>query len=94
MKWSPLSWSARQLSPWRSPLLYTGVRRLNGQFNQNIAFRFAAISDGLSNTAGIGERYRYRNDAGSGNSFDVGERADVVLPAGLIAHAPALSGTQ
>jgi prepilin-type N-terminal cleavage/methylation domain-containing protein/prepilin-type processing-associated H-X9-DG protein len=41
------------------------VPRLNGPFNQNIAFAFSAITDGLSNTAGIGERYRYRNDAGS-----------------------------
>jgi prepilin-type N-terminal cleavage/methylation domain-containing protein/prepilin-type processing-associated H-X9-DG protein len=43
--------------------------RLNGPFNQNIAFPFSAITDGLSNTAGIGERYRYHNGAGSeGNS--------------------------
>jgi prepilin-type N-terminal cleavage/methylation domain-containing protein/prepilin-type processing-associated H-X9-DG protein len=43
----------------------TGVPRLNGPFAQNDAFPFSAIADGLSNTAGIGERYRYRNDAGS-----------------------------
>jgi prepilin-type N-terminal cleavage/methylation domain-containing protein/prepilin-type processing-associated H-X9-DG protein len=41
------------------------VPRLNGPFAQNEGYSFAAISDGLSNTAGIGERYRYRNDAGS-----------------------------
>jgi|SoiMethySBSTD1v2_1073268.scaffolds.fasta_scaffold735807_1 prepilin-type N-terminal cleavage/methylation domain-containing protein/prepilin-type processing-associated H-X9-DG protein len=45
------------------------VPRLNGPFAQNEGYSFAAITDGLSNTAGIGERYRYRNDAGSeGNS--------------------------
>jgi prepilin-type N-terminal cleavage/methylation domain-containing protein/prepilin-type processing-associated H-X9-DG protein len=44
---------------------YTGIPRLNGPFNQNVAFSFAEIPDGLSNTAGIGERYRYRNDPGS-----------------------------
>jgi prepilin-type N-terminal cleavage/methylation domain-containing protein/prepilin-type processing-associated H-X9-DG protein len=48
------------------------VPRLNGPFNQNIAFPFAAITDGLSNTAGIGERYRYRNDAGSAGTASHG----------------------
>jgi prepilin-type processing-associated H-X9-DG protein len=41
------------------------VPRLNGPFAQNQAFPFAAISDGLSNTAGLGERYRYNNGPGS-----------------------------
>jgi prepilin-type processing-associated H-X9-DG protein len=41
------------------------VPRLNGPFAQNEEFPFSAIADGLSNTAGIGERYRYRNEAGS-----------------------------
>ncbi len=45
------------------------VRRLNGPFAQNEGFALTAILDGTSNTAAIGERYRYRNDAGSaGNS--------------------------
>jgi prepilin-type N-terminal cleavage/methylation domain-containing protein/prepilin-type processing-associated H-X9-DG protein len=45
------------------------VPRLDGPFNQNIQYPILAISDGTSNTAAIGERYRYRNDAGSaGNS--------------------------
>src|SRR5262249_26100981 len=39
--------------------------RFDGPFNQNIRYTFANITDGLSNTAGVGERYRYRNDAGS-----------------------------
>src|SRR5262245_41482679 len=39
--------------------------RLDGPFGQNVERAFAEILDGLSNTAGIGERYRYRNDAGS-----------------------------
>jgi prepilin-type N-terminal cleavage/methylation domain-containing protein/prepilin-type processing-associated H-X9-DG protein len=39
--------------------------RLNGPFNQNTRWSFSVITDGLSNTAGVGERYRYRNDAGS-----------------------------
>jgi prepilin-type N-terminal cleavage/methylation domain-containing protein/prepilin-type processing-associated H-X9-DG protein len=39
--------------------------RLNGPFNQNVRYRFANIRDGLSNTAAVGERYRYHNGAGS-----------------------------
>jgi prepilin-type N-terminal cleavage/methylation domain-containing protein/prepilin-type processing-associated H-X9-DG protein len=41
------------------------VLRLNGPFNQNAGVAFTAISDGTSNTAGIGERYRYVHDAGT-----------------------------
>jgi prepilin-type N-terminal cleavage/methylation domain-containing protein/prepilin-type processing-associated H-X9-DG protein len=39
--------------------------RFDGPFNQNIPYRFAQITDGLSNTAGIGERYRYHHDNGT-----------------------------
>jgi prepilin-type N-terminal cleavage/methylation domain-containing protein/prepilin-type processing-associated H-X9-DG protein len=39
--------------------------RLDGPFGQNRAYKIANITDGLSNTAGIGERYRYNNGAGS-----------------------------
>jgi prepilin-type N-terminal cleavage/methylation domain-containing protein/prepilin-type processing-associated H-X9-DG protein len=39
--------------------------RLNGPFNQNSRFTTGDILDGTSNTAGIGERYRYHNGAGS-----------------------------
>ena len=45
------------------------VRRLNGPFAQNEGFKFVAITDGTSNTAAVGERYRYHNGPGSeGNS--------------------------
>jgi prepilin-type N-terminal cleavage/methylation domain-containing protein/prepilin-type processing-associated H-X9-DG protein len=45
------------------------ARRLNGPFGQNEGFAFTAIIDGTSNTAALGERYRYNNAAGSeGNS--------------------------
>jgi prepilin-type N-terminal cleavage/methylation domain-containing protein/prepilin-type processing-associated H-X9-DG protein len=40
------------------------VRRLNGPFNQNSSFTLLQISDGTSNTAAIGERYRYNNAPG------------------------------
>jgi prepilin-type N-terminal cleavage/methylation domain-containing protein/prepilin-type processing-associated H-X9-DG protein len=43
----------------------TGVRRLNGPFQQNEGFKLTSITDGTSNTAAIGERYRYHNGAGS-----------------------------
>jgi prepilin-type processing-associated H-X9-DG protein len=47
----------------------TGIRRLNGPFLQNERFSIVAIIDGTSNTAAIGERYRYHNGPGSeGNS--------------------------
>jgi prepilin-type N-terminal cleavage/methylation domain-containing protein/prepilin-type processing-associated H-X9-DG protein len=39
--------------------------RLNGGFNQNTTHTFMSITDGLSNTAAIGERYRYHNGSGS-----------------------------
>jgi prepilin-type processing-associated H-X9-DG protein len=39
--------------------------RFTGPFNQNSRFRIANMVDGLSNTAGIGERYRYHNGSGS-----------------------------
>jgi prepilin-type N-terminal cleavage/methylation domain-containing protein/prepilin-type processing-associated H-X9-DG protein len=42
--------------------------RLNGPFGQNVERSFAEIADGLSNTAGIGERYRYHNGPGSEGS--------------------------
>jgi prepilin-type N-terminal cleavage/methylation domain-containing protein/prepilin-type processing-associated H-X9-DG protein len=41
------------------------VRRLNGPFQQNEGFAITTISDGTSNTAALGERYRYNNAAGS-----------------------------
>jgi prepilin-type N-terminal cleavage/methylation domain-containing protein/prepilin-type processing-associated H-X9-DG protein len=47
----------------------SGVRRLNGPFAQNGGIPIMTIQDGTSNTAAIGERYRYHNGAGSeGNS--------------------------
>jgi prepilin-type processing-associated H-X9-DG protein/prepilin-type N-terminal cleavage/methylation domain-containing protein len=46
----------------------SGVRRLNGPFAQNDGFALAAITDGTSNTAAIGERYRYNNGPGSEGS--------------------------
>ncbi|HJZ92257.1 MAG TPA: DUF1559 domain-containing protein [Gemmataceae bacterium] len=44
------------------------VQRLNGPFAQNEPLPFAAVTDGLSNTAGISERYRYNNGPGSEGS--------------------------
>jgi prepilin-type N-terminal cleavage/methylation domain-containing protein/prepilin-type processing-associated H-X9-DG protein len=43
----------------------TGQARLNGPFNQNTRFNFNDILDGTSNTAAVGERYRYHNLPGS-----------------------------
>lgn len=43
--------------------------RLNGPFNQNSSITIVQVTDGTSNTAAIGERYRYNNGTGSeGNS--------------------------
>jgi prepilin-type N-terminal cleavage/methylation domain-containing protein/prepilin-type processing-associated H-X9-DG protein len=39
--------------------------RFNGPFNQNVRYRITQISDGSSNTAAIGERYRYHNSPGT-----------------------------
>jgi prepilin-type processing-associated H-X9-DG protein len=39
----------------------TSQPRLNGPFNQNTRFNFNEILDGTSNTAAIGERYRYHS---------------------------------
>jgi prepilin-type N-terminal cleavage/methylation domain-containing protein/prepilin-type processing-associated H-X9-DG protein len=39
--------------------------RFNGPFNQNSRFRIASMLDGTSNTAAIGERYRYHDNAGT-----------------------------
>ena len=40
--------------------------RFDGSFNQNSGYKFAQIVDGTSNTAAVGERYRYVPDAGNG----------------------------
>jgi len=42
--------------PFNFPML--DHARFDGPFNQNVTYRFTDISDGLSNTAAIGERYR------------------------------------
>src|SRR5262245_34191258 len=39
--------------------------RLDGPFNQNTTYRSTDITDGLSNTAAISERYRYVHDPGN-----------------------------
>ena len=39
--------------------------RFNGPFTQNFPYMFADISDGTSNTAAVGERYRYSDNAGN-----------------------------
>jgi prepilin-type N-terminal cleavage/methylation domain-containing protein/prepilin-type processing-associated H-X9-DG protein len=39
--------------------------RLNGPFAQNLGLTLTSITDGTSNTAALGERYRYNNGAGS-----------------------------
>jgi prepilin-type N-terminal cleavage/methylation domain-containing protein/prepilin-type processing-associated H-X9-DG protein len=39
--------------------------RHNGPFNQNVQYRITDITDGSSNTAAIGERYRYNEDPGA-----------------------------
>jgi prepilin-type N-terminal cleavage/methylation domain-containing protein/prepilin-type processing-associated H-X9-DG protein len=39
--------------------------RLNGAFGQNRVTTFASIVDGTSNTAAVGERYRYNQAAGT-----------------------------
>jgi prepilin-type N-terminal cleavage/methylation domain-containing protein/prepilin-type processing-associated H-X9-DG protein len=38
---------------------------LDGPFNQNIMYAITDIADGSSNTAAIGERYRYNDDPGT-----------------------------
>jgi prepilin-type N-terminal cleavage/methylation domain-containing protein/prepilin-type processing-associated H-X9-DG protein len=39
--------------------------RLNGPFGQNNSVKLTGIPDGTSNTAGVGERYRYHHDNGN-----------------------------
>jgi len=39
--------------------------RHNGPFNQNVQYKITDITDGSSNTAGLGERYRYNDDPGN-----------------------------
>jgi prepilin-type processing-associated H-X9-DG protein len=50
----------------------TGQPRLNGPFNQNSRFTFSDILDGTSNTAAVGERYRYHNHFISGQADPAG----------------------
>ncbi len=51
--------------------------RLNGPFGQNMPYKIARIIDGLSNTAAIGERYRYHNGPGSQGTNGHGGWGDV-----------------
>lgn len=41
------------------------LSKFDGPFNQNIQYKFAHILDGTSNTAAIGERYRYNPNPGN-----------------------------
>ncbi|HEY1375885.1 MAG TPA: DUF1559 domain-containing protein [Gemmataceae bacterium] len=44
-----------------------GVPLFNGPFNQNVSYALSDITDGTSNTAMIGERYRYNQSPGTNN---------------------------
>jgi prepilin-type N-terminal cleavage/methylation domain-containing protein/prepilin-type processing-associated H-X9-DG protein len=51
------------IAPWGFYALSNS--RFSGPFNQNIAYSLTDIGDGASNTAAIGERYRYNQDPGN-----------------------------